>query len=541
MGSEDRNSPLVVLVLALFVFFHQLGDRDMWGRLETEAAVCARNMLATGDYAVPVLMEKPFVDNRPPGAFWLVAGSFALTGSQDEWAARLPSAAAALLCVLLVFAMGRKAGGPKAGLLSALVLLGMVSFVWLGRTSQQDMPLTLAVTAAWWAMWGSLDARSRSRSLHYALAFMFAMGLGVLVKGPAIVLSLVPVVLYVAYARRWRDVKWGALLLTLPVGLALAGSWYAHIWFQHPEFRDVLIERFTNQNNIHVEPFYDYLVRLPGLLGPALFLLPVLVLGWRKTSAENRRGPLGLFLIGFAAQLVIFSLFPSKRTHYLLPSLPLLALAIGTVMAAHRAEERPLFARMGVVLGVLTLLLAIGGLFLAPRLGILPADAGRTHPAPRTILTLVVGVWLALGYLVMHRKELRARSWRFGWTCWVIGLAFLMGDVVPRLDSRMSLAPFASEVGRIVPADARLASLSGHAGLEYYAGRSMRSIGRRKLDEYLGNPDHYLIALDDAADSVPEERRRVVYVHDAEHRREPAYLLRGVLTRSLASRGRQPP
>jgi len=86
--AQRRNLLFVICLLGLgaFVFFYRLGDRDMWTRLESEAAVAGRDMLDTGRILVPHFFDQPFVDNRPPGAFWLVAASYKLTGRRDEWA-----------------------------------------------------------------------------------------------------------------------------------------------------------------------------------------------------------------------------------------------------------------------------------------------------------------------------------------------------------------------------------------------------------------------------------------------------------------------
>jgi 4-amino-4-deoxy-L-arabinose transferase-like glycosyltransferase len=265
--SGQRFFVMFLLLLGAVVFFYRLGDRDMSKRLEAEAGVAARDMLSTGRILIPHLSDQPFIDNRPPGAFWAVAASFKMTGRSDEWAARLPSALAALGCVLLVYAMGKRAADPTAGFLSALVLLGMLTFVILGRESQQDMPLTLWTTLATWAFWRSLDeGRSPWR---YVLAFQLFLGLGALTKGPAVVITIVfPLAAYILYSRRWGDVKWPALVATLPVSLILALGWYLYIWVEWPSMREGLIGRFTTQSSLHVEGLFYYVLTSPTCSGP---------------------------------------------------------------------------------------------------------------------------------------------------------------------------------------------------------------------------------------------------------------------------------
>jgi 4-amino-4-deoxy-L-arabinose transferase-like glycosyltransferase len=124
--SRHRYYIVWLLILAAFVLFYRLGDRDMWTGNESEAACGAWDMLQTGRILVPHFLDKPFVDNRPPGAWWLIAATYKLTGVRNTWTARLPSALAALLCILTVYAMGRRAANARAGFLAALTLLGML-------------------------------------------------------------------------------------------------------------------------------------------------------------------------------------------------------------------------------------------------------------------------------------------------------------------------------------------------------------------------------------------------------------------------------
>jgi 4-amino-4-deoxy-L-arabinose transferase-like glycosyltransferase len=106
---------IYLLILGGFVIFFRLGDRDMWNGLESEAAVAAWDMVETGRILVPHILDQPFIDNRPPGAWWLIAATYKLTGVRNTWTARLPSALAALLCILLVYAMGRRAANANVG------------------------------------------------------------------------------------------------------------------------------------------------------------------------------------------------------------------------------------------------------------------------------------------------------------------------------------------------------------------------------------------------------------------------------------------
>ena len=147
-SEQSRHLSFIIylLMLGAFVIFFRLGDRDMWNGLESESAIAGWDMVETGRILVPHILDQPFIDNRPPGAWWLIAATYKLTGVRNTWTARLPSALAALVCIFLVYAIGRRVANANAGFVSALMLMGMLYFVLLGRMSQQDMPLTLVMS-----------------------------------------------------------------------------------------------------------------------------------------------------------------------------------------------------------------------------------------------------------------------------------------------------------------------------------------------------------------------------------------------------------
>jgi 4-amino-4-deoxy-L-arabinose transferase-like glycosyltransferase len=77
---------------------------------EVFAAQTAREMLATGDWVVPHFAGRARL-NKPPGMYYLIAGSMAVFQSRAEWVARLPAALAGVATALMV---ARLAGGGWA-------------------------------------------------------------------------------------------------------------------------------------------------------------------------------------------------------------------------------------------------------------------------------------------------------------------------------------------------------------------------------------------------------------------------------------------
>jgi 4-amino-4-deoxy-L-arabinose transferase-like glycosyltransferase len=509
---------IYLLILGAFVIFYRLGDRDMWNGLESEAAVAGWDMVETGRILIPHILDQPFIDNRPPGAWWLIAATYKLTGVRNTWTARLPSALAALVCVLLVYAMGRRAANANSGFVSALMLMGMLYFVLLGRTSQQDMLLTLATTLCLWAFWRSLD--NNQAVLRFVMAFQIFLGFGVLMKGPAVVINIFSsLAVYIIYSRCWRDVKWVSFMVTLPVSLCLSLWWYIYVWVGWPSMRDVLVHRFTDQASIHVEAFYFYYLHLPELLGPVLLFLPLLALGWRKASPAQRRGPLGLFSISAVTMFIVYCLFASKRTHYLGPLLPSLSLALGLMIEGQRLDQGRCLPISTLIIATLNPLLILVWIFAAPapmRIGSALREWGMF-----AILTgIVTWSW------VMLRAGRRRASWKTAWIGCIIALAFFMGDIYQRAGNTLLSREFAERVARAVPDNAQIGTLDDHAALLFHLGRHVEYIQAANASHFLENPNHYLI-VDKESDleQIDEKLRQAIVLKYPYRHRHPAYLL----------------
>jgi len=492
----------------------------MWNGLESEAAVHGKDMVETGRILIPHILDQPFIDNRPPGAWWLIAATYKLTGVCSTWTARLPSALAALECILLVYAMGRRAANARAGFLSALILMGMLYFVLMGRSSQQDMLLTLATTLCLWAFWRSLD--NNEPVFRFVIAFQIFLGFGVLMKGPAVVINIFcSLAAYILYSRCWRDIKWVSFIVTVPVSLGLSLWWYIYVWLERPSLRDVLVQRFTNQSSIHIEAFYFYFLRLPELLGPVLFFLPLLPIGWMKSSPAQRRGPLGLFLISAVTMFFAYCLFASKRTHYLVPLLPALSLALGLLIENQRLDEGRYLPITTLVIATLNPLIILIWIFAAP------AQMRLEGVFREWGMLVVLGGTVTWSWMML-RGGRRKTSWKIAWISCIVALAFFVGDIYQRAGDSLSSRKFAERVADAVPDNVRIGTLDEHAALLFHLGRPVEYLEVADANRFLENSNNYLIVHKESAlQHIDEKLRRIVLTEYPYRHRRTAYLLQG--------------
>jgi hypothetical protein len=412
-------SVLVLSALAGSLFLTRL-SAPLLEPQEPRYAEIPRQMLVRGDWLMPVLHGRAYLD-KPPLLYWSIMASYRLCGVHD-WAARLVPGLAGILTVLVTYLWGRRALNEQAGWCGALALCLSARFIYYQRILTFDGLLALWVTTALAAGHTSL-AGSRLRVCWWLLSAV-ACGLGILTKGPvALVLVLGPLLAFRLLDRRCAPLGWTALPGYLAMVAGVAGPWFVAIARREPDFlADFLwrhhIVRFVEPFD-HQEPFWFFLPALLFGMLPWTLLLPGLVRFLTRRSARTalrRPATLGFLLLAGLGGLLFFSASGCKRPVYILPVMPPLALALGCYLdIASRAYSGGLLRA--------TSLLATGAtwLVLAGALG--GAAWGACLWLPGPIGFVLVGLCLA-GAVLLGR--MRTVSWV---SCAVVTFAALFAAV----------------------------------------------------------------------------------------------------------------
>ncbi len=392
LNSAIRNYALLFFGCALF---HLAGtwNLPLIDRDEPRFAEASREMIERGDYIVPYFNNQVRLD-KPPLAYWAQVASYRIFGEND-FAARFPSAVAAALTALTIFAWGSRLSsvervsaseardnGARVGWWAAIIFtLSLQTFVH-AKAAVADMWLVLFMTIAHWSGYELIQrstsnaerveapglrrpAGSRSWWMFYvSLAFAF------LAKGP---IGWVPLATVAAtkfflrdahLARRFKFVR-GILFM-----LAIVALWGVPALIQtHGEFfligigRHVVGRSFVTMEGhganslgmyFPLLPFYfatvfmsffPWSIKLPWLIGKL----------WRQTKTgiiRLRQGYGGqadpgyngnkidnYLLAGVAIIFIIFTLVKTKLPHYTLPAFPLLALLLARSFAAENATH----------------------------------------------------------------------------------------------------------------------------------------------------------------------------------------------------------
>src|SRR5437588_7457215 len=131
---------LLLVAVAALLILPNLGRPSLWDIDEGNNAEAAREMMESEDWVVPKFNYQLRVD-KPALLYWLQIGAYRLFGI-NEFAARFPSALAALLALFLTYELGRRMFGAPAGLLAGVMIGSTTLFCAAAYFANPDALLT---------------------------------------------------------------------------------------------------------------------------------------------------------------------------------------------------------------------------------------------------------------------------------------------------------------------------------------------------------------------------------------------------------------
>jgi 4-amino-4-deoxy-L-arabinose transferase-like glycosyltransferase len=388
-------------------------DRD-----ESRFAQATKQMMESGDF-VEIRFQDQARNKKPAGIYWLQAVPASILSGADHnriWAYRIPSFLAALAAVLLTNAIGARAFDRRTGFLAGVLLSSSVLLVVESGIAKTDAALLACTVLAMYFL-AHLYLQKRddppvpdakpTRGRSYAYGVWAALGLGLLIKGPVILLvvGLASITLMV-WDRSLALLKSLRPLTGLLVMAAIALPWFVAIYFATDGafFAEALGKDFgskiTSGQESHGAPVGLYTAIIWLTLWPAsLLLLPMIPWAWKAKSDPAIR-----FLVAwFVPTWIVMELIPTKLPHYPLPLYPALALLMAAMivrtLAATRLASRAKLTQSWV--GRLGLLLwVIPGLALAASISILP-DIYGNGATPMLMAASGLGGLLVLSVAVL--------------------------------------------------------------------------------------------------------------------------------------------
>lgn len=284
---------------------------------------------------------------QPAGIYWLEAAAVSLTGTLSDravWAYRIPSLVAMTSAIGLTAWMGAILFNPAAGLLSGALLATSVLVEAEGRMATIDSTLLLAVLLAEFSLLLVLEDRSKDRRTPVATALLFwiALGCGLMLKGPVVLIPGLGTPLCLALVERngsWLQrlrFGWGWLVM-----LAIVVPWCVAIglvshgeFFQHSVGRNFLGKIGQGQEAHGAPPGFHLLVFGLAFWPGSFFAAASLPFIWaRRTSWQIQ-----YLLCWIIPHWIVFELIATKLPHYVLPVYPAIALFTGVALSCSGNE-----------------------------------------------------------------------------------------------------------------------------------------------------------------------------------------------------------
>ena len=301
---------------------------------ETRYLSVAWEMWTRADFLVPYLNNAPY-PHKPPLLFWIINAGWAVSGVGEWWA---------------------RAVAPLFGLAGLFAAAGLFRLLWPDGAGRSRMVPWILLGCLFWAVFTTVTMFDLMNVCFAAAAAAgtllawrgrpwtgwtlmgIAIGLGILAKGPVILVYVLPAPLLAPWWASPKPARWGAwyggMALAVALGAAIALSWAIPAGRAGGEaYRAAILWGQTagrvSESFAHERPFWWYLPLVPALLFP----WPFWPRAWRAMRAVWRPEDSGTrFCLAWAVPaFIVLSAISGKQPHYLLP----LFVPFALMLAAH--------------------------------------------------------------------------------------------------------------------------------------------------------------------------------------------------------------
>jgi 4-amino-4-deoxy-L-arabinose transferase-like glycosyltransferase len=471
----------VVLAVCSIVFFSGLRSIPFYEKGEPREGLVAWEIWKHGDWVLP-LRSGTQIPSKPPLFHWIAALTSLSAGAFNEFTVRFPSPLLATLGVLLTYAAAVRLWGLGAGIAAAVVLATSPEWWRAATTARVDMTLTFFMLSTFLYFYFLYKSGG---GLGKSLLLALFAGLATLAKGPVgAALPGIAALLFLWAKRDFAFIKRLHLPLAIPFGLVVAGSWYLLAWQQGGEkffLRQIVHEivgtPLGGAGHNH-NPLYYVPALIAGMAPWSLFFpaLAIFLFHERRRFAEKE---LLYPLAWFAAVFVVLSIALGKRSVYILPLYPAVALLFGAWW--RELGDGGISTRWAkfAAIGAASLFAVSAALLLAHVLGwnLIETVAASLRPKEREGLALVVeamrrhrlAILLYAGFSALAALLLiyaaRKNYWRHVLaviTALMVVLFWLIQNVFhPALAAKYSFKPFMERAEQETPPSAPIVFYRG--------------------------------------------------------------------------------
>ena len=499
-----------------------MGDFSTKG--EPREAAVAVSMLENGNWILPTVYANEFA-YKPPMMHWLIAAFSLPEGMVSEFTSRLPSAMALVLMSVFVWMLfGRKTRFQEA-FIAILLLLTCVEIHRAGMTARVDMLLTFFIVTGLIRLFSWED---ESELKGFPVIIPLILSGAMLTKGPVgVILPLFVFGVYLLMLRKYGLLKIIKSMVYMGVASCLIPLlWYVEAWRQggNDFLNVVLAENFgrffhLGDGNIPYDlghengAWYNLMTLAAGFI-PWTLLLFFSLFGlkirkpdtpckqWLKKSwnALLSMDKIKLFSLVASTGIVFFYSIPSsKRSVYLMPAYPFIALFIAQYLI-YLTEYRTRLFRVFASL-LLTIVSVVILVVFVQVTGIIDLNrliAGYiTHRSTLETLeaitqSLSLGITQVIIYLLLLvaagilfgqlRKKINSKILYASILLVFFVNLFIDGVIMREIRNTTSARPFAKEIRKDYPLDQTnlyvmndLRNYANLYGMNFYMGNCFRN------------------------------------------------------------------
>lgn len=391
--SDRKKAFWFIALLSVLVIVPFLGETIFYSKGEPREAIVAFSILESGNWILP-LNYGTDIAYKPPFLYWSIAVFSAILGEVTEFTSRLPSALSFIAMQLVFFVFVAKRKDIKVALLTSILLLTSFEVHRAAVACRLDM-LQVSLIVISLCLLYRWDEKN-SRGVPWLAVLLMACAS--LTKGPVgsvfpcLVIGVYQLMRGRSFAKAFFSLAGIGLLSLIPLAI-----WYWAAYQQGgKEFSDLMIEENAGRlfhkmsYESHENPiWYNFLTLIWGWVPWTLVLVISLFgLKWKNMQflpqgdgivqrlkkgwiAFRNQSPIQLFTWLVILIIFIFYCIPkSKRSVYLLPIYPFMAMLIAEYLLALVQRGAKVFKICAIIFASLGLLLTL--VFVFVRCGLVP-------------------------------------------------------------------------------------------------------------------------------------------------------------------------
>ena len=336
------------LLICLTIYFQGILRLPVMDRDEARFASASKTMLIEGDYIdIKMVDEKRY--KKPIGIYWSQSLANKIIGGfpYDEiWIYRLPSLLGIFICLIMIFIFVKKIENYNVAFLTVFFLVSSILTISEAHQSKTDGLLFLFISLCNLIVYKLIH--NKKLKDYEKLIFWIALAIGILIKGPIILIFTVFPLFVFSLIKKKNFLKgmwsiFGFLLL-----ICISVPWFILIniksggLFWYESIGNDLLEKVKSGKESHGFPpgYYSFLMLLffwPG----SIFLFNLF-----KDLKNNFRKIVNnddfsfYLIISFLCPFILFEIIPTKLPHYVYPSYLPLSILVSKNINFNRFNSR---------------------------------------------------------------------------------------------------------------------------------------------------------------------------------------------------------